>query len=274
LATLAGKTKVDIVVPCVDIGAINSALLRDMTIRLAQAGVSVVCTVHLEDHPDNLISTIKETDAAVLPLLPLDKNTLELLEQCGATVLDSLMQGKDRQNPASLMNFQMVKIQVDAMAARNRRNLAFVHWRGKYPDEGATVYYFFAQMACQAARLSAPTQLVLPEDPANISSYLLGALQKNPSLDGFCTIDDMTAMAVVHGLRECGKMVPQDASVVGGYDSPSGQVSRPPLSSVLVDTQALAYQELQHIAQREGDDLDLGAAPSGQILQYVSRESV
>lgn len=274
MATLAGKTKVDLVVPCVDIGAINSALLRDMTVLLAQAGVSVVCTVHLEDHPENLISTIKETDAAVLPLLPLDQNTLKQLEQCGATVLDSLTQGKDRQNPTSLMTFQMVKIQVDALASRNRRNLAFVHWRGKHPEEGATVYYFFAQMACQAAGLSAPTQLVLPQDPENIPSYLLGALQKHPSLDGFCAIDEMAAMAVVHGLRECGKMVPQDASVVGGFDSPSGQVSRPPLASVVVDTPALAYQELIHIAQREGGDLDLGKAPSGQILQYVARESV
>ncbi|MDU4244137.1 MAG: substrate-binding domain-containing protein [Varibaculum cambriense] len=274
MATLAGKTKVDIVVPCVDIGAINSALLRDMTVLLAQAGVSVVCTVHLKDHPENLVSTIKETDAAVLPLLPLDQNTLDLLKECGATVLDSVMHGKDRQNPASLMTFQMLKIQVDALQARNRRHLAFVHWQGKYPDEAATVYYFFAQMACQAAGLSAPTQLILLEDPENIPSYLLGALQKNPTLDGFCAMDDLTAMAVVHGLRECGKMVPQDASVVGGYDSPSGQVSRPPLSSVTVDTPALAYQELIHIAQREGDELALGQAPGGQILQYVARESV
>ena len=274
MASLAGKTKVDIVVPSVDIGEVHSALLRDMTIMLAQAGISVVCTVHLEDHPDNLVSTIKETDAAVLPLLPLDQNTLELLKDCGATVLDSMMHGQDRQNPASLVTFQMLKIQVDALTSRNRRHLAFVHWRGKYPDEAATFYYFFAQMACQAAGLSAPTQLILPEDPENIPSYLLGALQKHPALDGFCAMDDLTAMAVVHGLRECGRMVPQDASVVGGYDSPSGQVSRPPLSSVTVNTPALAYQELKHIIQREGDDLDLGEAPGGQLLQYVARESV
>ena len=274
MATLAGKTKVDIVVPAVDIGEDHSALLRDMTIMLAQAGISVVCTVHLQDHPDNLLSTIRGTDAAVLPLFPLDEKTLGELKESGATVLDSLLQGKDRQNPASLVTLQMAKMQVDAQVKRNRRHLAFVHWQGKYPENAATVYYFFAQMVCQATGMATPIQLALPEDPENIASYLLGALQKHPSIDGFCAIDDTTAMAIVHGLRECGRMVPQDGSVVGGFDSPAGQVSRPPISSIKVDTRAPAHQELMHIAQREGDDLDLGKAPSGQLLQYVARESL
>ena len=42
----------------------------------------------------------------------------------------------------------------------------------------------------------------------------------------------------------------------------------------MVDTHTLAYKEIMHIAQREGDNLDLGEAPTGQILQYVARESV
>ena len=274
MATLAGKTKVAIVAPCTDIGAINSALLRNITSLLIKAGIGVFWTVHLEDYPENLLSTVKANDAAILPLLPLDQKVVDELDKSGAKVLDSVMQGTDRHNPASLMTFELVKIQVQALAARNRKNLAFAHWRAKYPDEAATVYYFFAQMACQAAGLPAPIQLALPEDPANIPSYMLRAFQKHPKLDGFCAVGDMTAMAIVHGLRECGKMVPQDASVVGGYDSPSGRVSHPAISSVMVDTHTLAYKEIMHIAQREGDNLDLGEAPSGQILQYVARESV
>lgn len=70
-------------------------------------------------------------------------------------------------------------------------------------------------------------------------------LKRCPTLTAVFTISDVTAMGVIRALRDMGKQVPEDISVVGYDGIVTGQYFLPRLTTVRQDTQRLAERGVE-----------------------------
>ena len=67
----------------------------------------------------------------------------------------------------------------------------------------------------------------------------------NPGVTGVCAFNDNTALAVLAGLRHLGLTAPSVLAVIGIDDTPAAELAAPPLTTVIIDMQAVA----KHLAR-------------------------
>lgn len=70
-------------------------------------------------------------------------------------------------------------------------------------------------------------------------------LERNPDLTAIFAVSDVMAMGVIRALRDLGKRVPEDISVVGYDGIPMASFSVPRLTTIRQDTQRLAEQSVE-----------------------------
>mgnify|MGYP006270161547 CR=1 FL=1 len=95
-------------------------------------------------------------------------------------------------------------------------------------------------------------------------------LEEHPDVDGVFACNDLMALGAIAVIQEAGKSVPEDIAVIGFDDSLMARTSRPQLSSVRQDINALgeAAGELI-IAQLNGESAESRIMP----IELVLRES-
>jgi LacI family transcriptional regulator len=108
----------------------------------------------------------------------------------------------------------------------------------------------------------------------DISTYLKTIQGKRGLPTAFFCINDIIAFGCIRALREQGYRVPEDISVVGFDDLPSGKIFDPPLTTIRVSTRRIGQRALEKLAiQIAGVD----EGPPENILipgKLVPRESV
>ena len=97
-------------------------------------------------------------------------------------------------------------------------------------------------------------------------------LKRRPDLTAIFAISDVMALGAIRALRDMGKRVPEDISVVGYDGVVSGQYSVPRLTTVRQDSQLLAERGVETLLR----NIVLGSRPVHQLVpfQLIRGESV
>ena len=109
--------------------------------------------------------------------------------------------------------------------------------------------------------LDAPVSVVIPRDPAERESVVRAFRASHPQVTAIAAFDDLTALALLAGLRDVGVHVPREMAVIGFDDTDFGALSTPALTSVHIDAEAfgrLAARDALGLAR--GDVLPAPAA--------------
>jgi DNA-binding LacI/PurR family transcriptional regulator len=117
----------------------------------------------------------------------------------------------------------------------------------------------------------APTPDIVPAGWTPESGYRAG---RRLAADGgvtaiLCGNDDL-ALGVLHALREAGRAVPDDVSVVGFDDTPSAAFFAPPLTTVRLDFAGLGrdcFELLHHVLDPSGPPPTPTSAPPLVVLR-------
>ena len=97
-------------------------------------------------------------------------------------------------------------------------------------------------------------------------------LERCPALTAIFAISDVTAMGVIRALRDMGKQVPEDISVVGYDGIVTGQYFLPRLTTVRQDTQRLAERGVETLLR----GIFINGRPVHELIpfQLIQGESV
>lgn len=98
----------------------------------------------------------------------------------------------------------------------------------------------------------------------------IASLEQLP--DVFICANDFVAGDLIRGLFSIGKLVPQDVRILGFDDSAESRISRPPLTTIHIHTQVMAYTAVQLLVSRlEEPSLDYRTVHTQTDL--IERES-
>lgn len=134
-------------------------------------------------------------------------------------------------------------------------------------------------MGCQNAckRLGLPFDVNLQYEPCRYAlpdAYAAAQklLKRCPSLTAVFAISDVIAMGVIRALRDMGKQVPEDISVVGYDGIVTGQYFLPRLTTVRQDTQRLAERGVETLLR----GILMNGRPVHELIpfQLIQGESV
>lgn len=135
---------------------------------------------------------------------------------------------------------------VNGMLAAGHRRIGFIgnymHCQSFY--ERYTAFRLAMLMAGESVDERDIIQYVRPDDIAET----LDSLQSLP--DVFICANDFVAGDVLRALFSIGKKVPEDVRILGFDDSAESRLSRPPLSTIHIHTQIMAYSALQLLITR------------------------
>lgn len=106
------------------------------------------------------------------------------------------------------------------------------------------------------------------------SGYECGRrIAADPTVTAVFVANDYMALGVIKALKEAGRSVPADVSVVGYDDSPEAEFIDPPLTTIHQDFQALGARAFEMLAaQINGDPFDSGLL-SAPEMNLIVRES-
>ena len=74
-------------------------------------------------------------------------------------------------------------------------------------------------------------------------------MERNPNFTGLFAMSDVMAIGAIRALRDAGKRVPEDVSVVGFDGLAIGEYMVPQLATICQDVQALADQSIRLLQQ-------------------------
>lgn len=87
-------------------------------------------------------------------------------------------------------------------------------------------------------------------------------IEEKVEFDGiFCTTDSM-ALGALRGLKECGRRVPEDVKLVGFDGITHTEISDPPITTIIQDTEQLGKRSVDVL-------MDLINNNTGKIHEYT-----
>ncbi|ALS02714.1 LacI family transcriptional regulator [Enterococcus silesiacus] len=104
----------------------------------------------------------------------------------------------------------------------------------------------------------------------------LAFLQKNPSIDGIFSINDLIALELMLSLKKNHIAVPQKIKLIGFDDTASGKYTTPTLSSVKQNTTLIASHAVETLLELINHKGELGrqiVVPVSLVLRESSRQS-
>lgn len=110
--------------------------------------------------------------------------------------------------------------------------------------------------------------LILPVEfeLESAEAAVAGALHSGVALDGIIAASDLMALGAIRALRNAGKRVPEDVSVVGYDDMLLARLSTPTLTTVRQDTFEAGRRLVSHILD-DGHDAQGGRLPTELIVR-------
>lgn len=138
----------------------------------------------------------------------------------------------------------------------DRRKLAFIGTHSDISPEFRSRFDGFRDVI-EEAGVAGLEQRCLPADSRVESGHaaMHELLRSGTSVDGVFAASDLIAIGVCQALREAGRKVPQDVSVIGFDDIPAAAYTTPPLTTIRQDTVRAGEQLVDSlIAAIHGDD--------------------
>jgi DNA-binding LacI/PurR family transcriptional regulator len=125
-----------------------------------------------------------------------------------------------------------------------------------------------------SAGLVVDEELVVPGDFSQASgeSAMRLLLSRRSDLDAVFCANDLMAAGALRVLREAGRQVPRDVSVVGFDDAPLAQTTHPPLTTVHQSSEQMGREMVSLLIETMGRP-DEPAVPRLLETRLVVRES-
>jgi DNA-binding LacI/PurR family transcriptional regulator len=180
----------------------------------------------------------------------------------------------------SMDNANAAKLAVEHLLARGHTRLAFVTVSGRTLSRTEKINGFLAAVRAAGAGRTATVLERKAEsafgdaEMADLGRALADDIARSkPRPTGIVAINDMLAIGLIAGLRQCGIRVPEEVSVVGMDDIALSALVSPAVTSVQLPLAAMAKTMVDRIISRLGDP----RIPTGEFLfqpTLVTRESV
>jgi LacI family transcriptional regulator len=154
-------------------------------------------------------------------------------------------------NCIDIDNFDGVFRVIQHLYDNGHRSIGLI--KGNYKTRNIVMRELGYKEVMEYFSLPLEEQFIFGVDPTldgscrEISEYL--KMNKNLPTAFFC-INDIIAFGCIRALREQGYRVPEDISVVGFDDLPSGKLFDPPLTTIRVSTFRIGQRALEKLAMR------------------------
>jgi DNA-binding LacI/PurR family transcriptional regulator len=254
------------------IGQQMGALLAHLSGALATEGLTFVA------HPRTEVSRpVRDvwrsiTPAAVLAFEDFGQEEADAMRAAGIEVTVALLGRSRRRGELGVPQQRIGRLQAEHLAAAGHRRLGFA-----FPDDPRVVGFAEPRLdgvrhACADLGLPEPDVRTVPLDPAVAADAVQAWMAGDPPVTGVCAYNDEVALAVLAGLRGCGRSAPGDLAVVGVDDLPIAALADPPLTTVTTDQRVVA----EHVAQsilRALAGQPAPRRPGSDVVQLVVRGS-
>lgn len=180
------------------------------------------------------------TPAAVIAF-QLDDDERTAMREAGITVIMEFF-GVDDPLTRWVQSIQhdIARTQVDALVATGHRRLGYAVPAAPRLQHEADLRLHHTRRACAAHGLPDPVVHTIPHAPEAAAEAIADWLRQDPAVTAVCAYNDITALALLAGLRLNGLAAPDDLAVIGVYDIAAAALTDPPLSTVAIDSQAMA----------------------------------
>lgn len=158
------------------------------------------------------------------------------------------------------------------LVERGRRRVAFIGSADEHYPEFAERYRGLSEALEEAGIRSDPAlqrDALSSEEQGYAQARWL--LDHRPDFDAIFAASDLIAIGAMRALREAGRTIPGDVSVVGFDDIPSASMTNPPLTTVMQDTFAAGQQLVRSlIAQLDDAPLPERRLPARLVVRQSS----
>lgn len=252
------------------IGPSVGALLESLSSAFAERGLTFVAHPRAGRAVAEVWKAI--TPAAVITFEQLDDAEVRKLEAAGVELAVALFGGHRGASALDIPEQRTGRLQVEHLAAAGHRHLGYA-----WPDDPRVLAFAQPRLegvrqACADLGLSAPQVVPVPLTLDGVAGALRAWRDAEPPVTAVCAYNDDLALALLAGARRAGVDVPGQLAVVGVDDIPASALALPSLTTVRVDTAALAA----HIAdstRRKLDGRPVGRRPGSDIHSVIRRES-
>ncbi|WP_029288309.1 LacI family DNA-binding transcriptional regulator [Cellulomonas sp. HZM] len=243
-----------LVLPDWTVGPVIDTLLDHLTAELAERGLSLL--VHHDRGPRRLADLWGAvTPRAVLGLVPFAADDAHAMRQAGIQVVGSTLDADPEPGTFSVPQREIGRLQVEHLAARGHRVLAYAAPSDERLAEFADRRAAGAAAACERLGLPAPAVRAVGLDVTSASAAVQEWRAGDEPVTAVAAYNDEVALAVLAGLRAEGLSAPADIAVIGVDDVPVAALAAPPLTTVWqnIDAQA-TYLAASVLAALDGAD--------------------
>lgn len=179
----------------------------------------------------NLIS--KRVDAMVLTVSDAQNSpALELLRMRGLPHRLLFNSGPQLSLDCGVNNYEAARHVGQAFHEMGHHHLGYVALRLNRSDRSAQRLSGL-QAACKELDLAQPAVLEVDENSGSLTAPLLDFLNNHPQITGIFVSNDQLAITIIAILRELGKKVPQDISIIGFDGIDFGLMMEPTLATIV-----------------------------------------
>ena len=143
-------------------------------------------------------------------------------------------------------NFGEISQLMDKLLAKGYTKFGFIGDKLNCQSFFERYVAFFSALA--AVNLTADPNFLIFK---NLEADILARLEKLPELpEVFICANDFVAWDAIRALRKVGKRVPEDVLISGFDDSSESRISQPPITTVHIHTQIMAFSAAQLLISR------------------------
>jgi DNA-binding LacI/PurR family transcriptional regulator len=265
------------------IGVVLGFILNSLTQKLSAEGLTFV--LHLHGSGDQPISDVRQalSPAGVVVIGELPAAEMDDLDAATTGVVRMLATPDGRSTPATpgvlpvravldVVGRQAAREQAEFVVRAGHAVVAFARYDDPAVQLGelADIREAGVRDVCTQFGLPAPLVGVVGSDLDASTAVVRGWAEAG--VTAVCAYNDETALAVMSAADDAGLKVPGDLAVIGMDDIPSARSARPPLTTVKLDSDALA----EHVTGLLRAGMGTGtipAGPAGSFTRVVVRAS-
>ncbi len=245
-------------------------LLEQLSSSLARAGLTLVAHPWSRDQrPTNQVWKALAPVAVLAQHLEPDE--IKAMHEAGVRVARTATEPDEFHRWSYAVQDEICDRQVEALAAASHERLGYAIPDDERVHDEVERRHGGVRRACAARGLPEPVALVVGGSPGTAAKTVTA--WRSAKVTGICAFDDVSALAVLAGLRHRGLSAPADLAVVGVYDSPVAKLADPPLTTVAIDAKAMADYAAKVLLRRiEGKTQPRRTGPA--VTRLVARDSV
>lgn len=253
------------------IGAAIASLIERVSLRLADAGLTLV--VHA--HP-RAARSVSELWKAIAPAVLVNHQALSPAEEAaaesaGMLVVTPVFRPRGGRTFGSFQR-RIGELQVSHLAQAGHRRLGFA-----LPDDDRLRAFTAPRLegvtgAGARLGLAAPVVLTVPLDAAAAARAVRRWVTGTPPVTGICGYNDEVALAVLAGLRKLSLTAPGDLAVIGVDDIPAARLSAPPLTTVATGM-AVFGEHLADLVSSSLTGKPRPPRPADDVLAVIRRQT-